>query len=350
MASFPYARFLKCDLHVHSPLDPHWRDDATKLGPDDDEARKEEVARQFLAACHREELDVIAITDHNFARDANSSLLAILERLNGEVAASHGRDPLVIFPGFEVEANVGHGCHVLCLLPPGTEASVVDARVTELGLPPDHRFDGSRPRPSTKRLRDILQVIQGSGGLVIAAHPLDKKGLFDDDRISEWLQVDEFTNPDLLCLELPKPLEEMSLGWRRLIGGGPDCDPKWQRRRPIAYVSSSDGYRLEEDGESRGNHLGYRFTWIKMSAPSVEALRQAMLDRESRIRVRLERPEDGYRHPRVLSVRVLNASRVARWSTARRRSVAQARTWSRQVVLSSWMSERRPVPRSNVPL
>jgi len=143
--------------------------------------------------------------------------------------------------------------------------------------------------------------------LVIAAHPLDKKGLFDDDRISEWLQVDEFTNPDLLCLEVPKPLTEMSPGWRRLIGGGPECDPKWKRPRPIAYVSSSDGYRLEEDAVSPGNYVGCRFTWIKMSSPSAEALRQAMLDRDSRIRVQVERPEDRYRHPRVLSVRVKNA-------------------------------------------
>src|SRR5690606_30433493 len=307
MASFPYARFLKCDLHVHTPMDPHWRDAATKLGPDDDQARKDEVARLFLTACHRNELDVIGITDHNFARDANSSLLPTLERLNNEVAATCGRDPLVIFPGFEIEADVGHGCHVLCLLPPGTEASVVDARVTALGLPPDRRFDGSQPRPSTKRLQDILRVIQESGGLVIAAHPLDKKGLFDDDRISEWLQVDECTHPDLLCLEVPKPLTEMSPGWRRLIGGGPECDPKWKRPRPIAYVSSSDGYRLEEDAVSPGNYVGCRFTWIKMSSPSAEALRQAMLDRDSRIRVQVERPEDRYRHPRVLSVRVKNA-------------------------------------------
>ena len=307
MIRFPYARFLKCDLHVHTPLDAHWRDEASRLRPGDGDGRREEVCREFLVACHREELDVIGITDHNFAKDASSSLLPVLWQLNEDVAQACDRDPLVIFPGFEVEADVGHGCHVLCLLPPGTSPAVIDARVTALGLPPDRRFKESQPRPSRNNLRRVLEVIQddeNSPGLVIAAHPADEKGLFDDDRISEWLQVAEFTNPDLLCLEVPKPLSGLSRGWQRLIGGGKDCHPRWKRRRPIAYVRSSDAYRLGENPGSKGNHIGYRHTWIKMSTPSIESLRQAMLDRDSRIRVQDHRPEEGYRHPRVTAVRV----------------------------------------------
>ena len=47
---------------------------------------------------------------------------------------------------------------------------------------------------------------------------------------------------------------------------------------------SSDAKSLKtENGNPVPNSLGYRYTWIKASEPSIESLRQAFLDHESRI-------------------------------------------------------------------
>ncbi len=118
-------RWLKCDLQVQTPEDSaHWADDDLRLGeprrPKVDgvhcENSIQEKARIFLTRCHELKLDVIGITDHNFSQktDPRDWFLTHLVEQNKRVAREVGRNPLVIFPGFEVSI----GYHVLCLFPP----------------------------------------------------------------------------------------------------------------------------------------------------------------------------------------------------------------------------------------
>lgn len=307
-----YSRFYKCDLHMHTPLDHPWRDHSTRLRHDDTDERKHEVARTYLKTCHDAGLEIIAITNHNFARLPEQSFIKWLCDENESVAREARRPPLVIFPGFEVEADVGKGCHMLCLFPPDTPLSVVNSRLTMLGLPVEKRFDQqSRPCQSTVRLPEILETVQSDPaytGVVIAPHPFDRKGICDDDRIEMWLQQEEFKNSDLLCIELPKPLEEMPEGLKNLVRGGDDCLPEWKRERPIAYVMGSDCYRLHGSDQDPSNYIGFRHIWIKMSRPSIEALRQAFLDRDSRIRVGPQPPEEAYTYQKIRRISVQGAS------------------------------------------
>jgi DNA repair ATPase RecN len=307
-----YARFYKCDLHMHTPLDLHWRQDGTRLRHTDSDKRKQQIARAYLKACHDAGLEAIAVTDHNFAPSPEESFVNWLHQENKAVAQKMERPPLLIFPGFEVEADVGKGCHVLCLFPPDTPLPVVDSRLTTLGLPPEKRFDQQkRPRQSTVRLLDILETVQMDPdytGIVIAPHPFDRKGICDDDRIEMWLQQEEFKNPDLLCIELPKPLEEMSEGLKKMVRGGDDCLLEWRRERPIAYVMGSDCYRLHRSDQDPGNYIGFRHTWIKMSRPSIESLRQAFLDRDSGIRFGPQSPEEAYTYPKLRRISVQGAT------------------------------------------
>jgi len=315
--SYVGARFFKCDLHMHTPGDAqNWRDPDTRITREASDAHKAEVARAYLARCHEAGLEVIAVTDHNFARTPDEAFVNWLRKANDSVASELGRAPLVILPGFEIQANVGRGCHVLCVFPEGTDLHVVDGRLTNCGLSPDSRFDeNGRPRPSSRHLAEIIEVVQNAeqhAGLVIAAHSLGDKGLLTDRISDEWLQQEEFRNLDLLCIEVPKPIEELSSGLRLMILGGDECWPEWRRsidgyERPIAYVLSSDCHRLDPTKEDPSNYIGFRHTWVKMSAPSVEALRQAFLDRDSRIRLSLSRPEDAYRHPRITRVQINGA-------------------------------------------
>ena len=56
-----------------------------------------------------------------------------------------------------------------------------------------------------------------------------------------------------------------------------------------AFFHSSDAYSIDE--------LGTRYTWVKLASPYIEALRQAFIASDSRIRIGFERGEDGDLQP-----------------------------------------------------
>jgi type III restriction enzyme len=226
-------------------------------------------------------LEVIAITDHNYA---SKEFIPYLRDAAREFSSESGYE-LAIFPGFEFTADVGRGLHVLAIFDPREDLERIDHVLTACGV--SHpRFSSGQPNPSRKRLTDIIEVVQrnvngGVLGLVILPHSQENSGIFDTERIADWLQAIEFINSDLLCLEVPKPASQMSEGWQRLFRAGSDCLPEWRRLRPIALIMSSDAKALRE-GEA-DNYIGIRHTWIKLSSPTIEGLRQAFLANESRI-------------------------------------------------------------------
>ena len=150
-------------------------------------------------------------------------------------------------------------------------------------------------------------------------HALSNDGIFDNNSISEWLQKDRFTNPELLAIEIPKLIHKMSSGFQKLLRSGEDCDPGWKRIRPIATLMSSDNKMLDSDDahhKPKSNSIGYRYSWIKMSAPSIESLRQAFLDHESRIVLPEDvseeiHPEQRNRHAYIKSISINNAAFLA---------------------------------------
>lgn len=290
-------RWLKCDLQVQTPEDnTHWADDDLRLG----EPRRlkvegkpcekaiQEKARIFLKRCHELELDVIGITDHNFSQktDPRDWFLTHLVEQNKGVAKSVERSPLVIFPGFEVDI----GYHVLCLFPAVTNSSDLlscNENLTRLGLSSSQRFSNGLPAPlrhnnNTVGLNEILSLVQGEmKGIVIAAHSDSNDGILNDASHKE-----DYKNHDLYCVEVTTyPLSPKI----EQILGGKHRDWKRGSFNP-AYIMSSDAKSLKTDGDGNpvANSLGYRHTWIKMSKPSIESLRQAFLDPTSRIKL----PED----------------------------------------------------------
>lgn len=53
-------RWLKCDLHMHNPLDNNWAGPRNGL-------TTEALADIFAEACHTANLDVIGLTSHSYA-------------------------------------------------------------------------------------------------------------------------------------------------------------------------------------------------------------------------------------------------------------------------------------------
>lgn len=305
MPDFEGMKWFKCDMQMGTPADAvHWRGQPMGKTP----AEQEAAADAYIRRCYEEGLEVIAVTDHNFlSKDFIPLMQAAIHKMTGEFGYR-----IVLFPGFEFEADVGKGVHVLALFDPQANLGELDHLLTQCGVNYP-RVQGGALAKSTSRLPEILACVQQldsqgrQRGIVVMPHAMGDDGLFDTDNISEWLQQSEFLNPDLLAVEVPKPVSEMSRGFRRLFGGGPECDPAWRRNRPIACIMSSDAKALRKE-ENADNYIGMRYTWVKMSQPSVEALRQAFLDHESRIRLQSERPSDDERHPKILSISIVGAA------------------------------------------
>lgn len=279
--SYKGMRWLKCDLHMHTPADSrHWQGEKLIVGKEID------AAKAFAQACYEKGLDVVGITDHNLL---SKNFISYLRKAFEDLEKDY-KYKITLFPGFEFEADVGKGMHVICLFEPDVDVNEIDHILTECGVL-GQRVVGNKFTKSTKRLTDILRIVQKGNdndswrGIVIIPHVFEDS-LFDNDRISEWLQQEEYCNPQLLAAEVPKPVSQMSEGFQKLFRSGYDCHDDWKRMRPIATLLSSDNKCLiksDERGEPTPNSIGYRYSWIKMSKPSIESLRQAFLDNESRV-------------------------------------------------------------------
>lgn len=299
-------RWHRSDLHLHTPADrSHWRDRTI--------AADEDGAVAYARRCYEMGLDVIGVTDHNFA---SKDFIPLLETALDRMSSEYGRR-IILFPGFEMTAHVGKGIHVLALFEPGTPPDEIDHLLTECGVPYPRPVDGA-PQPSRLDLSALLAVLQPAASerlrSLLVAHCQGDDALFNDDKVAEWLQRAEFTNEKLLAVEVPKPVRCMKNGWQKLFGLAPGCDPKWERKRRIACLMSSDADRLApgtSPDEKMG--IGWRYSWIKMSAPSIEALRQACLDPESRIRLPEDTgtdrsPDDLQQNARIVSLSVSGAA------------------------------------------
>ncbi|NLZ64542.1 MAG: hypothetical protein GX902_12110, partial [Lentisphaerae bacterium] len=233
---------MKCDLQMQTPADArHWAGDRLEAG------QEAVAAKAFAEACYQQRLDVVGITDHNFlSKDFIPHLQTAFDEIERDF--SH---KITLFPGFEFEAaGVGRGVHVLCLFEPGTDLTRLDSILTECGVSYPRMNAAGQLEKSDKNLKEILRTTQDKyGGIVIMPHATSNDGIFDNDSIAEWLQQDQFTNPDLLAVEVPKPVHLMSAGYQRLLRSGDDCQPGWKRIRPIATLMSSDNKKLVDFDE-----------------------------------------------------------------------------------------------------
>lgn len=331
MADYEGMRWFKCDFQVQTPEDgAHWADDDTRLAdprrpvrppaPDTDgvvgqarpsEERLQEVARTYLRRCHEVGLELIGVTDHNFSQktEPRDWFLTHLVEQNKSVAREVGREPLYILPGFEVDI----GYHVLCLFEPAKKVSHVwrvNKLLCKLGLDENERFRQRQPMPLRRNganvsLKELIELVQVEHkGIVIAAHADQNDGILSDPR-----HMEDYKNQRLLALEVTANPPA-----RRILDIIEGRDREWARTdcHP-AYVMSSDAKSLRqaENGAPLANSLGYRHTWLKMSKPSIEALRQAFLDPLSRVQLLGGRPSDGLLHPRITEVSVRNAKFLA---------------------------------------
>ncbi len=289
------ARFYKCDLHTHTPADNSFN--TGEYHVDTDEQKKvfaRELVR-YVRDVHK--LDVLGVTEHN-----DVSWIPYIQEAAKEVG-------LIVFPGVELGVLTGkRTIHFLALFNPNTPADNINHKITQIGLSPEQRF---YPNNSPRGLDDItiyafMERIEQYQGITIAAHVTSSCGLFQDKEGEGRIKA--YLDKRLQAVEIPGSREKLGIFEREVVNGEKDLYGK----KKVACLNHSDGRCLSEGGDNPAKSpastkrkitsIGSKATYIKMSTPSVEALRQAFLDWESRIRLQSEHAQQHY--PRIIGMAI----------------------------------------------
>ena len=254
------SRFYRGDLHIHSHSASH------------DVTDSEMTPQAIVATAVRENLNIIAIADHN-------------EITNIQAALKAGSDAgILVIPAVELSTPEGH---LLCYFPTYETLASFHGRLdlADRGLP------NSRCRTSMHACLEIIKALDGFG---ILAHVDGGDGLETNDPGGSPHKVDIICHPALLAIELknaasvvrysPEDVDPV----RIQIGKERTARLGLGERQYLARVLSSDSHTLNALGRNAAQDR--RLTRYKMAKPSFGGLQLALEEGDSRIRLEDEIP------------------------------------------------------------
>ena len=243
------ARFYRCALQVN-PFAYHGRHN--KQTAFQNEA---DYNNAIIETCLANNIEAIAVTDHY--RVADSWELIHLARERG----------IFVFGGFEAASK--DGVHFLCLYDPQKDGNLEHC-IGGFGV---HNNSDLSPN-GDKDCLELLDCVRNQGGIAIAVHVAADNGLLrtlaGQPRMNAW------KSSDLLACALPGSINDAPQPVRAILE---NKDAQHKRDRPVAVINASDVNSPEALAEAQSS------CFIKMSALSIEGLRQAFLDPDSRIRL-----------------------------------------------------------------
>ena len=295
----PGARWFKGDLHIHT-IDDHAGGRAKLPDGLSGEPTDPEVlvryARLFLKGLVASGVQVVGLTPHSPRAGSGpetSAVWRVVEEWN------HGADDdgvpfrekvFAVFPGFEPNVNDGStGVHLLFLFDPeiGRERYLALYDAIMDGREP---WDGGSLRPTPRDAKEIFETLEQrqseSGGtgaswsyISLAPHFQTEHGVLREIRsgVLERFSCDLLAGYELGDNKLPQDIVPRQGPGRFLL-------PFMEAHRQ-AFFHASDAYCIDD--------LGQRFTWMKLASPRIEALRQAFIASDSRMRIGFERGVDG---------------------------------------------------------
>ncbi len=246
--TWPGSRWWKFDFHNHTPASADYgKGNATD---------KEICPKDWLLNYMRAGIECVAITDHN-SGDWIDKLKNALTEL--EESADPDYQPLCLFPG--VEISVSGGIHILAIFDMDKTTSDI-ARL--LGAVRYHGERGETAVNTELAAGDVINTIVKHGGLAIPAHVDKRAGLFEETGGHDLKAI--IDNKNVIAIELvdssyPKPQLYLASkrGWSEVLG-------------------SDSHYPPSQDADSSHRFPGSSYTWVKMTEPSLEGLRLALLE------------------------------------------------------------------------
>ena len=201
--------------------------------------------------------------------------------------AAAGRG-ITLFPGFELTSS--EGIHALCIYPPDTEASQLERFLGQIGV---HRATPSAD-PSSASFETILTRVRMQGGVAIAAYATADGDLFDGLSVQAW------RSEDLLAVRIPGPVEELPDDARHILE---NRSADYRRVHPAGGKQAVAVINANSVATAADLEHPAATCRIKMSEASIEGLRQAFLDPDSRIRLhRQDGESEAEAHTELMSL------------------------------------------------
>ena len=296
----PGARWFKADLHVHT-IDDHPGGRAKMpdglSGDPADPQTLEDYARRFLRAAVERGVQVVGLTPHSPRAGAGpdtSAVWRIVEEWNegkDDDGVPFREKVYAVFPGFEPSFREGKaGLHLLFLFDPeiGRDRYLRAFGLTMGEISPWQdgtlQISGRRADEAFDDLKNFRERERAGGedwnSLVLAPHIDADKGLLGAQK-AQVLQL--FDHGAIAGLELgDEKTPQDTLRNREWL------HEEMETHRQT-FFHASDAYRLGD--------VGRRHTWIKLASPRIEALRQAFVASDSRVRIGFEKGGDGALRP-----------------------------------------------------
>ena len=251
---WPGSRWWKFDFHTHTPAssDTYWAKTNAAF-----------TEKDWLLGYMAAEVDCVAITDHNSGAwiDKLKNTYNQMKQQADDGEPPKGFRELTLFPG--VEMSVQGGFHLLAIFAPESTTSDID---TLLGRVDYSGTKGSSDGVTREGAANVVQAVLDADGIPIPAHADCENGLLQVNPGKPSCALDPKTvhqvvdTEGLLAVEwldrttpLPKHVEKLAQRLTRVLGS--DCHSFQGKAIP-----------------------GVRHTWVKMSNPSLEGLRLALLD------------------------------------------------------------------------
>lgn len=257
------SKWWKCDLQVATPAWNFSLPAAVAYNFSKKEDR-DSFLDSYMEKLQEKGVEIVALADHNSHEWIDYA------------KAAGDRHGIIVFPGCEITTGTGaDGLHLLIV--GSREKTAEDFKLLlrgELGFNEAHpRFlDDGSPGSSSKQILQILDDLPDEY-LVIAPHAFNDNGIASANSVKGDIRYRALHHNRLSAIDVGDVGTANDGSWKSRFHKRELNDFPCMRYLP--YIATSDAYKLDD--------LGKRFTWIRMSEPSIEGLRQAFLDFESRI-------------------------------------------------------------------
>lgn len=259
----PRRRWWKFDFHTHTPKsNDYGRGEGTLKSIEPEE---------WLQKAMESGLDCVVVTDHN-----SGGWIDVLKAKN---KALRDRDTkpvwyreLTIFPGVEITvADSSRRVHLLAVFDPSCGSDKVTGVLGSCGI--TSGYGDEQNTSTTTGFIETVRKITEAEGVAIPAHIDGSKGLLE--------------SVTALTSELEKSLQAVSAAEFCDLHKFDNVEPTLKKAVDrLAKVAGSDAHKPDD--------IGRYFSWLKMSRPSIEGLRLALLDHEFCVK---NQPEDPNRLP-----------------------------------------------------